>query len=189
MEALLEYGPRYSSALGRAKRGLTLPRKVSDLRVEERLEGNATTDFGAPGAISRWDQRAVDDAEAKRLAGIIKACWERFDQVADAAAGRSLRKGPRGGGRSLDKMRGHVVEAEAGYLSALGGKLGDMKDAETRSAQVHRGLLEAVSGRIAGQIPSTGARGGERWPPSYAVRRAAWHVLDHAWELEDRLEG
>ena len=24
------------------------------------------------------------------------------------------------------------------------------------------------------------------WSPRYAVRRAAWHVLDHAWEIEDR---
>jgi hypothetical protein len=26
-----------------------------------------------------------------------------------------------------------------------------------------------------------------RWPPRYVVRRAAWHVLDHAWEIEDRI--
>ena len=25
--------------------------------------------------------------------------------------------------------------------------------------------------------------------PRYFVRRAAWHVLDHAWELEDRAGG
>jgi hypothetical protein len=27
---------------------------------------------------------------------------------------------------------------------------------------------------------------GKRWPPRYAARRIAWHVLDHAWEIEDR---
>lgn len=27
---------------------------------------------------------------------------------------------------------------------------------------------------------------GGRWPARYAVRRFAWHVLDHAWEIEDR---
>ena len=26
------------------------------------------------------------------------------------------------------------------------------------------------------------------WPPRYAARRIAWHVLDHAWEMEDRSE-
>ena len=25
------------------------------------------------------------------------------------------------------------------------------------------------------------------WPPRYAARRIAWHALDHAWEIEDRL--
>lgn len=25
-----------------------------------------------------------------------------------------------------------------------------------------------------------------RWPVRYAVRRFAWHVLDHAWEIEDK---
>jgi hypothetical protein len=27
------------------------------------------------------------------------------------------------------------------------------------------------------------------WPARYAARRIAWHVLDHAWEMEDRREG
>ena len=24
------------------------------------------------------------------------------------------------------------------------------------------------------------------WPVRYALRRFAWHVLDHAWEIEDK---
>ena len=24
------------------------------------------------------------------------------------------------------------------------------------------------------------------WPPAYAARRRAWHLLDHAWEIEDK---
>jgi hypothetical protein len=26
---------------------------------------------------------------------------------------------------------------------------------------------------------------GKGWPPRYAARRIAWHVLDHAWEIQD----
>ena len=26
------------------------------------------------------------------------------------------------------------------------------------------------------------------WGQRYAVRRSAWHALDHAWEIEDRSE-
>ncbi|MDP9266306.1 MAG: hypothetical protein M3O91_09365 [Chloroflexota bacterium] len=157
--------------------------------MEGRLEGNSTTDFGAPAKVPHWDELSVDDAEAKRLAGIIKACWKRFDQFAEAAEGRSLRKGPRGGGRDLDKMRKHVLEAEAAYLSQLGGKPeSPAKDVPARLARVHEEFLDALSGRITGEIPSRGPRGADRWPPRYAVRRAAWHVLDHAWELQDRME-
>jgi hypothetical protein len=28
--------------------------------------------------------------------------------------------------------------------------------------------------------------GEKRWPPRYVARRMAWHLLDHAWEIEDR---
>ena len=24
------------------------------------------------------------------------------------------------------------------------------------------------------------------WPQRYAAQRIAWHVLDHAWEMQDR---
>jgi hypothetical protein len=30
----------------------------------------------------------------------------------------------------------------------------------------------------------TGVSGGS-WPVRYALPRIAWHVLDHAWEIED----
>jgi hypothetical protein len=41
--------------------------------------------------------------------------------------------------------------------------------------------------RNAGELPDFGPRGGERWPALFAIRRSAWHALDHAWEIEDRL--
>ena len=29
-------------------------------------------------------------------------------------------------------------------------------------------------------------RYGFAWTPRFAVRRSAWHALDHAWELQER---
>ncbi len=29
---------------------------------------------------------------------------------------------------------------------------------------------------------------GRKWNRRYAARRVAWHVLDHAWEIEDRTD-
>ncbi len=190
LDALVAYGPRYKDVLGGAGRELQLPNAASDLHVAERLEGSSTTDFGAPGGIPQSDEKAaVDDRDAERLAEIIKACWMRFDKLMHVAEGRPLRKGPRGGGRDRDKIRKHVVDAEAAYLSRLGGDAGSLaKELHARSAATREAFLDAFSRRISGDIPSLGARGAERWPPRYAIRRAAWHILDHAWELEDRIE-
>ncbi len=39
------------------------------LRVVERLEGSASTDFGVPGTIAKRDTPPLAAAEGKRLAG------------------------------------------------------------------------------------------------------------------------
>ncbi|HJQ14841.1 MAG TPA: hypothetical protein VJ830_08850, partial [Anaerolineales bacterium] len=49
LQALFDYGPRYARALRYARLGFQSPDDVSYFVVVERLKGNATTDFGAPG--------------------------------------------------------------------------------------------------------------------------------------------
>jgi hypothetical protein len=95
LQTLVEYGPRYTGALGTAGRGFEAPTDVSALHVVERLEGDATTDFGAPAVAPASDQRPVDEAELKRLRALLQACWDAFDAAAKGAAGAELRKGPR----------------------------------------------------------------------------------------------
>lgn len=180
LEQLLAYRPRYRAALGSRARGLPSPHRLDDLTVVARVRGDATTDFGAPGRPLDTDARAVDARELKRLTGILDACWRAFDAAAGDAVGVTLRTGPRGGGRTVAKMIEHVREAEAAYASALGGRAsGDM-------AEVRAAFLDALEQRARGDIPDRGPRGGVRWSPRYAVRRSAWHALDHAWEIEDR---
>jgi hypothetical protein len=48
-------------------------------------------------------------------------------------------------------------------------------------------ILDALASAARGEVPTQGPRGGTRWTPRYFVRRMAWHVLDHAWEIEDRI--
>ncbi|MCI0635658.1 MAG: hypothetical protein L0206_17340 [Actinobacteria bacterium] len=187
LEALLAYAPRYAQVVGRSRLGFELPSSASAVRVVERLTGNATTDFGAPDVPTSTDGEPIDAVEHERLEKILKACWRAFDKAVEAAEGRELRKGPRGGGRSVEKIVDHVVEAEgAGYLSRIGWKVPKGPEAE-RISRERTTVLKALETVARDGVPPD-PRGGRRWPPRYFVRRSAWHVLDHAWEIEDRIE-
>jgi hypothetical protein len=131
----------------------------------------------------------VSSQDLRRFQTLLRAAWRSLDQAVEDATGKELRKGPRGGGRSLDGIVNHVVGAEAGYLNALGWKRpGDQDAGRSEDLEPTRdAVLEGLAASVRGEIPRRGPRGGVRWPPRYFVRRAAWHVLDHAWEIEDRL--
>jgi hypothetical protein len=183
LDALVAYGPRYARAVASTGLGFRSPASAGSLDVVDRVDGDATTDFGAPGTIPGCDLEPVSPEVVRRLQKLLRACWATFDGVAEAFAGTELRKGPRGGGRDLGKIAGHVFGAEASYLTQVGGTAvaGEADHQGAREA-----FLDALARRAAGELPETGPRGGRWWPAPYAARRAAWHVLDHVWEIEDR---
>jgi hypothetical protein len=120
LQALLDYGPRYERALRAAPLGFKAPVKLSELKVIEKLRGSSTTDFGAPDAAPTRDGDMVDEAELRRYGKLLGACWRQFDAAVQAAYGKPLRTGPRGGGRDLQKIVDHVLGADEAYLSRLG---------------------------------------------------------------------
>ena len=183
--ALHDSAPRYARVLRGTRLGFDAPENASALRVVERLDGDATTDFGAPSIAPKADARPISDAELKRLSSILKAGWRSFDAAVEGAGGATLEKGPRGGGRDLSKIVDHVLDAEGGYLRMLGSKVqaGPKQDLAERT---HAAVLRALEVTAREGPPPPGPRGGKRWLPRYFVRRVAWHVLDHAWEIEDR---
>jgi hypothetical protein len=188
MLALLEYAPRYARALRSSRLEFGSPATVASFNLVERLHGNMTTDFGAPGLPPAADARDLDEKEMKRLQAILKGCWRTLDAATKAAAGRTLRSGPRGGGRGAADIVRHVVDAERGYLGALGWKFKPADDApEAKLQSTREAILAGLTASANGEIPARGPRGGMRWTARYFVRRDAWHVLDHAWEIEDRL--
>jgi hypothetical protein len=149
----------------------------------ERLPGDATTDFGAPGKIATSDTVPVTREEAERLAALVTASWRVFDRVV-AGAPAELRKGPRGGGRDRDKIVAHILGAEASYARMMG-----IRHSEPGIGDVDaiRALRDAITDAL--RNARSGAPLREKgWPPRYAARRIAWHVIDHAWEIEDRSE-
>jgi hypothetical protein len=190
LQALVDYGPRYAQVLAHSGLGLQLPSDSSGFTVIERLKGDATTDFGAPGIIADADKEPVDETELERLKTTLEACWAALDRAAEGAEGNELRKGPRGGGRDLDKMLEHVMGAEQGYARSLGWKpeKGEEEDLRGELRRTRENVLNALEAAVAGELSAEGPRGGKRWPPRYFVRRVAWHALDHAWEIEDRIE-
>jgi hypothetical protein len=191
LQALCDYSARYERVLHRTQLGFQAPEDVSAFNVVERLEGNVTTDFGAPGIAPSSDTRSVDEAELQRFKTLLEACWQALDAALQAAAGKELRKEPRGGGRDQEKMVKHVLEAEAAYLARIGWKLklGADLQASEKFDLTRQAALNAVEDAFQGNLPMQGPRGGIRWTVRYYVRRSAWHLLDHAWEVEDRIMG
>jgi len=57
LQALVDSGPRYADVLHAAKIAFQAPADLSALVVVERLEGNTTTNFGAPDIARRYGSK------------------------------------------------------------------------------------------------------------------------------------
>jgi hypothetical protein len=187
LAALVASGPRYAAALKTAVPSFRPPRDVSELEVVHRLRGGSGTDFGVPGRSPEEDDRPIGKAERERLAGILRAAWTAFDAAARDARGVELRKGPRGGGRDLDKIVDHVREAEEAYIVQAGAHRSVIEQGAGDATARRRGaILEILATRASGKPLPKPNKVAKPWNPRYFVRRTVWHVLDHAWEIEDR---
>jgi hypothetical protein len=190
LEAMLSYGLRYAAAMRLAKVPFQAPLGVSSFQVVQELAGDTTTDFVAPGCIPSVDLAPVSDAELQRLQTILKGCWHAFDEAIKEAEGKKLKVGPRGGGRDRQKIIEHVLGANLAYLSRLVIKahLTEGAPLERQRMECREAILKGMIAAAHGNLPSRGPRGSMHWPLRYFVRRTAWHVLDHAWETEDRTD-
>ena len=188
MEALVAYGPRYADAIADVAIPFDPPTEVANVQIAERLKGGSGTDFGAPSVAPAYDSGTMSEDEGAGQAALLQACWATFDRSAGAAVGIPLAKGPRGGGRELDAIVRHVLEAEQAYLAALGGRYGGTVGSTVESvmAGTRAAVLETLMKRIRGQSLPPSRRTSPLWTPRYFVRRSAWHALDHAGEIEDR---
>ena len=164
LSELEAYRARYAAAV----RGVP---DEGPFEVVGTIDGTGTTDFGAPDAQGPWDDDPPTGVELVRQVHVLEESWASFDRVV-AEAPVELRKGPRGGGRDRDAIVSHVMEAERVY----GRKVGIRVAPRTPWDEQRTAITAALLG---------GADGGS-WPVGYAIRRVAWHVLDHVWEIEDK---
>lgn len=186
LEALATYAPRYAAVAKRA--GIRFIRATSPTfvvveRIPARPKGTFShVDFGALGEPAEADADPLSAAEAKRQTALLEAAWAVLDDVV-AHAPKELRKGPRGGGRDRDAVAAHVIAAETAYARKLGlrHKVPATLAAKAEIAALRADIAQALATARAGEPPVASG-----WLPRYAARRIAWHVLDHAWEIEDR---
>lgn len=182
LDALLAYRDRYAPVAKRAKAAFSPPATVRGLDVVERQTGGTGTEFGVPSSVARVESEILEGRELTRMLALLEAAWAAFDAAAKRGQGTRLRLGPRGGGRQVPKMVEHVREAEAAYTHQIGVKV--RRDASM--ADLRAAFLEGLALVAAGKPLPEPNKVRRPWPPRYAIRRSAWHALDHAWEIEDR---
>jgi hypothetical protein len=184
VQALLAYAPRYARVAKRAKIAFSLPATTRGVEIVERQQGGGGTEFGVPSSIARPEADPLPTRELNRLVSLLEASWSTFDAAARKTEGTTLTLGPRGGGRQVPKMVEHVREAESAYVHQLGTRAtGQSMD------DLRRSFVEALRLLAAGDELPAPNKVKKPWAPRYAIRRSAWHALDHAWEIEDRSPG
>jgi hypothetical protein len=186
---LLAYAGRYAAALGAA--GIERTPSVDEAvgaEVVERLVGSHGTDFGVPSATPSADALPLGPGEATDLVAILGSAWAAFDAAVETALGHDLRLGPRGGGRDLERIGTHVREADRAYLNQLGVRTPRIPgaDEDVIDQAVRARASEVVVALAKGETLEDANNVARTWTPRSYVRRAAWHALDHAWEIEDR---
>lgn len=186
LEALGLYVPRYAKVAARAGQTFGLNDGTRWEVVAKVPTRSGGADFGVPTTVLESDAQLLGKAEGRRSAAVLEASWDYLDDVV-AEAPATLRKGPRGGGRDRDAIAAHVAAAEQMFAAKVGVKLpvpqpGDEATVKSNRAEVLRWCQDAAPGVHRAAV----AQRVKDWPARYAIRRLTWHVLDHAWEIEDK---
>lgn len=187
LDQLLAVGLRYAVVAVQAGFPFVAPLSVEAFEVVERMSGSGTTDFGALAVLLTWDQEPFEEGETERLCRLVTACWATFDEALQRIAVELHEVKPERG-RSPSAMRFHLVETDLLHLSAFGPTFRQPDPARVaeQEATVRERLLAQLAAIPPKEVLAPRRRYGFVWTPRFAVRRSAWHALDHAWELQDR---
>jgi hypothetical protein len=179
---LISYVPRYAGVAERAGLAEELARE-REPEVVERVTGSGSADYwGIAHVPSELEREVLPAAELERRLDLLQACWSYFDDVAGRVSAE-LRPGPRGGGWTRDEIIRHVHVNESGQFTRkvevrTPGEVVLSPDGRAAHREATLDAIRAYNadGRIAGRS----------WPIQFLIRRIAHHVMDHAWEMEDR---
>ena len=183
LETLETYRARYRAIAEGAGLGVEFD-AAGELEVVEDNIGVGSTDFWAISfAPSSFEQAPMPADEIERKLTLLESAWAYFDAVA-ARVSPELAKGPRGGGRTRDEIVRHVVGNERGDLVGRVGVDTSAEDVATpEGLRAHRDAYVSA-------LRDYNAQGklarGRNWTIALLLRHTAYHVLDHAWEMEDK---
>ena len=178
---LSSYLPRYANVADRAGMGPAFARS-RDVEVVERVPGSSSTDFwGIAHVPSKIERDVLSSVDLERRLDLLRACWAEFDSVA-ALVPPELRPNARGGGRDRDQIIRHVYVTEPEQISRKVEVRTPREVVLTAEGLVahRRVFLEAI------RVYNAEGKPARTWPIQFLVRRTAYHVMDHAWEMEDR---
>jgi len=181
VQKLSSYLPRYASVADGAGLAKAFAR-VGEVEIVERVPGSSSTDFwGIAHVPSQVEREVLSPTDLERRLDLLRACWAYFDDVAARAAAELL-PGPRSAGRSRDQIIRHVYASEPEQISRKV-EVRTERDVvlTAKGLAAHRqAYLDAIRAYNAEGKPA------RSWPIQFLVRRTAYHVMDHAWEMEDR---
>jgi hypothetical protein len=181
LERLVAYRPRYAHVAELAGMAAEFGASDGSTDVVERYPGTGSTDFwGISFAFASIDRQPISSEELARELTLMRACWTAFDEVRGRVSA-DMQPGPRGGGRSRDRIVLHVIRTEQDWAKKLGFAHTPWSVGDEVGLATHRAAyVAAMEGLHAqGQMARS-------WPLRYLIRHTAYHAMDHAWEMEDK---
>ena len=183
VESLEAYRDRYRPVAALAGLGSQFD-DTGPLDIVEDHVGVGSTDFwGISFAPSSFELTPMGEDELERKLALLRAAWRFFDDVA-ARVSPEMEKGPRGGGRDRDEIIRHALGWErADLVKRVGVVVDPVIPPTPEGLRSHRDEYVAAlrtynaEGRVAR---------GRNWTIALLLRHSAYHVLDHAWEMEDK---
>jgi hypothetical protein len=183
LQTLESYRERYRSVPSLAGMAREFD-AAGPLDIVEDKVGTGSVDFyGMSFAPAAVEQGPMGEAELERGITLLRACWAFFDGVA-ATVSPEMRKGPRGGGRDRDRIIRHTIRTESEeFAKQIGLRIPEEGALTPAGLHQHReAYLAAMRAYNAGQV----SRRMRSWTLPYLIRHSADHMLDHAWEMEDK---
>jgi len=182
VEMLESYRQRYRLIAVAAGMGVQFDREGPLETIEDKI-GTGSTDFwGISFAPSATEVEPMTADDLDRKIALLQACWAFFDRVA-ASVSAELRKGPRGGGRDRDQIIRHTIRTESeDFAKRVGLRIPEEAALTPDGLRSHRREYTAA-------MRAYNAGEGKRmrnWNLPFLIRHSAYHVLDHAWEMEDK---